>query len=239
VEYSTGHSQGGPVDVNTLKDEELSLRLRNAEDAFVERKLFSDSSDWLKTAVAFANSAPIGYPAVLFIGVKDDGSPESKDENVESIMKSFGQRVSKAYPEIYYLTRTLTVEGKEILAIIIPGSEARPHFSGPSYVRIGSESRKASEEQFERLLVSRNSKANEILKWLGKLVTVNHMSTESEMHVYGSVTSSERLFVTDCNQFYVTLENKTKGYRKSIPLGRITLSYDEKNDCLEFEVRLV
>lgn len=227
------------MDVSTLKDEDLLLRLQNTEDAFVERKVFSDSKDWLKTAVAFANSTPIGYPAVLFIGVRNDGSPEEKSENIEAVMKSFCNKVSKAFPEIYYLPKTLNVEGKEVLAIIIPGSETRPHFSGPSYVRIGSESREASEKQFNRLLTSRNNKANEILKWRDKLVTVNHMSTESEMHVYGSVTSSERLSMVECNQFYVTLEEKTKNYRKSIPLGRITLSYDDKNNCLELEVRLV
>lgn len=227
------------MDANTLKDEELLLRLRNTEDAFVERKIFSDSSDWLKTTVAFANSTPIGYPAVLFIGVKNDGTPEGKDENVESIMRSFGQRVSKAYPEIYYFPRTLAVEGKEVLAIVIPGSEARPHFSGPSYVRVGSESRKASEGQFNRLLTSRNSKAREILKWRGKLVTVDNMNVASQVSRVGSVGSRERLSVVDCNQFYATLENETAVSRKSIPLGRIELSYDEKNDCLKLEVRPV
>lgn len=225
------------MDVNALKDEELSLRLCNTEDAFVERKLFSDSSDWLKTAVAFANSAPIGYPAVLFIGVKNDGTPEAKDENIESIMKSFGQKVSKAYPEIYYLPRTLTVDGKEVLAIIIPGSEARPHFSGPSYVRVGSESRKASEKQFQRLLASRNSKASEILRWRNKLVTVDNMNLERWVHVSGPVGSSERLWVLDCNQFYVTLENKDRQYHKSVPLERVAVCYDRENDCLKIEVR--
>lgn len=220
-----------------LKDAELLLRLRNTEDAFVERKLFSDSRDWLKTAVAFANSTPVGYPAVLFIGVKNDGSPEGKTENTEAVMKSFGKKVGKAYPEIYYLPRTLAVSGKEVLAIIIPGSADRPHFAGPSYVRVGSESREASEGQFNSLLASRNSKAGEVLKWRDKLITLDHMSTGDQTHVFGPVTSSERLFVTGCNQFYVTLENKTAGYRKSIPLGRLDISYDEKNDCLRLEMR--
>jgi Schlafen, AlbA_2 len=231
---ASGIPKGGTVDVNTLKDEELLLRLRNTGDAFVERKLFSDSSDWLKTTVAFANSTPIGYPPVLFIGVKNDGTPEDRHESIESIMRSFGQRVSKAYPEIYYVAKTLTVESKEVLAIIIPGSEGRPHFTGPSFVRVGSESRKASEKQFERLLASRNSKANEILRWRGKLVTVGNITTL----LHGPQRTTERLSVVDCNQFYVTLEDKIKSNRKSIPLGRIMLSYDERNGCLELEVRL-
>jgi predicted HTH transcriptional regulator len=53
-----------------ISDHDLVLRLRSFEDAFVERKTSADSKDWLKTIVAFANTAPVGYPAVLFIGVK-------------------------------------------------------------------------------------------------------------------------------------------------------------------------
>jgi predicted HTH transcriptional regulator len=66
-----------------LKDEGLLLRLRNFEDNFVERKTSADSKDWLKTVVAFANSTPVGYPAVLFIGVKDDGTPEERTVNLD------------------------------------------------------------------------------------------------------------------------------------------------------------
>lgn len=227
------------MDANALTDEDLKLKLSATEDAFVERKLFSDSGDWLKTAVAFANSAPVGYPAVLFIGVKNDGTPEDRAENIESVMKSFDKKVSRVYPKIYYLPKALNVCGKEVLAIMIPGSTDRPHFAGPAYVRVGSESRAASEKEFQRLIASRNSKAREILRWSNKLVSVNYMSSESEVNVYGSVRSTERLFVLDCNQFYATLENRTANYRKSIPLERIKISYDQKNDCLELEVCLI
>lgn len=125
------------MDANGLTGEDLRMRLAATEDAFVERKLFSDSRDWLKTAVAFANSTPLGYPAVLFIGVKDDGTPEGRDENIESVMKSFDKKVSTVYPRIYYLSKVLNVCGKEVLAIMIPGSTERPHFAGPAYVRAG------------------------------------------------------------------------------------------------------
>jgi predicted HTH transcriptional regulator len=57
-----------------FSDQELLLKLRNFEDNFVERKTISDNKDWLKTVVAFANSVPIGYPAILFISVKNDGT---------------------------------------------------------------------------------------------------------------------------------------------------------------------
>ena len=43
----------------------------------VGRKTFKDERDWKKTAVAFANSAPVGLPAVLYIGVRDNGDIET------------------------------------------------------------------------------------------------------------------------------------------------------------------
>lgn len=222
---------------NDLKDEELLLRLSNTEDSFVERKVFSDSGDWLKTAVAFANSAPIGDHAVLFIGVKNDGTPEERDDNLEGVMKSFGQKLARAYPKIYYLTRVLTVCGKERLAIIIPGSADRPHFAGPSYVRVGSESREASEEQFAALIASRNSKVREILNWQGKLITVEHLTPASKILTVGPVFTSELLWVVDCNQFYVTLENRDGKFTKSFPLSRVEISFDHSNNRLNLEYR--
>jgi hypothetical protein len=48
-----------------LSDADLS-RLTTFEDAFVERKSPGETRDLLKTAVAFANSTPVGYPAILF-----------------------------------------------------------------------------------------------------------------------------------------------------------------------------
>jgi hypothetical protein len=59
-----------------LSDADLLARLKNFEDHFVERKTIGDQKDWKKTAVAFANSAPIGYPAVLYIGARENGQIE-------------------------------------------------------------------------------------------------------------------------------------------------------------------
>lgn len=57
------------INSNRLSDDDLlSSRLSNTEDNFVERKRFSDDRQWLRTAVAFANSCPIGYPGILSSG---------------------------------------------------------------------------------------------------------------------------------------------------------------------------
>src|SRR5215470_4439010 len=138
--------------MNPPTDEELRVWLHDPEHSFIERKVFSDSKDWLKTVVAFANSAPVGYPAVLFIGVMDDGTPEQISPDLDSIQRSLSQKVSAAYPTIYYETRILDLAGAKVLAVLVPGSPSRPHFAGPAYVREASKSVAASKEQFDQLI---------------------------------------------------------------------------------------
>ena len=81
-----------------ISDQDLLLRLQSFEDAFVERKTCGDSKDWLKTVVAFANSTPVDYPAVLFVGVKDDGTPEEKPVDLDSLQRTLSKQLTNAYP---------------------------------------------------------------------------------------------------------------------------------------------
>jgi len=211
-------------------DADLLLRLKNYEDHFNERKTSGDSRDWLKTVVGFANSAPIGYPAVLYIGVRDDGGIE-RGVNLDSLQKTLGKKLEDAYPPVYYMTRVLEKDGKQFLAIIVPGSADRPHFAGPSYVRVGSETRIASELQFQNLIALRQSKAYEILKWKGKTVALEIRNDPTRLQFNPSYVTLE-----DCNQFYVTYVSA--GTNTSMPLSRVHLSFDHKEKCLKLEVPL-
>ena len=220
-----------------LDDEELLLRLNNFEDNFVERKTSGDSKDWLKTVVAFANSTQIGYPAVLYIGVKDNGSPEDKPVNLDSLQKSFSKEISQAYPTIYYVTKTLNVGGRQVLAVVVPGSPDRPHFAGQAYSREGSKTVVASKVQFEEMIASRNSKVYEILKWKAKDITIAKFDVGWPGQQFFSVVQREIATVADCNQFYVTLE-RPGGKKHCIPLGSTEVSYDAGAGRLELRTRL-
>ncbi len=218
-----------------LSDEDLLNRLTNFEDHFIERKTCGDHKDWVKTVVAFANSAPDGYPCILFIGVKNDGEIEAPQQNLDSVQKTLNTKLKDVYPAPAYLPKILTKDARQALAVIVLGSELRPHFSGPAYVRKGSESISASDEQFNELIVRRNSKANRILECKGRVVTVINV-----MQVpYGLQTSQWAEFTTifDCNQFWVTFENRTSGTKESIPLDRVDLSFDDAKGRLRVEVR--
>src|SRR5437870_2779131 len=112
-------------------DEQLHQWKNPAEDNFIERKTVGDAGDWVKTIVAFANSAPLDRCAVLYIGVRDDGSVENLG-NLDSVQKTLRQKLHMVYPPVGYTTRVLTAGSQEFLCVLVPGSPQRPHFAGPA-----------------------------------------------------------------------------------------------------------
>ena len=205
-----------------LTDADILIRLTDLEDSFTERKTVNDLGDCLKTAVAFANSTPIDYPAILFVGVRNNGEVEGIP-NPEKIQNSVSEKIAAAYPTIYHATRVLARDGKTFLAVVIPGSPSRPHFAGPSYVRDDNKSVLASRDQFDHLIAERNSKAYEILKWRGKIVTKRIVQTANRNATYESP-----VVIVDCNQFYVRLANPSAPSEcHSIPLRLIEIGYDD------------
>jgi hypothetical protein len=222
-----------------IRDEEILLKLTTTfEDSFVERKTSSDAQDWIKTAVGFANSAPVGYPAILFIGVRDDGAIEG-GTNLDSLQKTLSHKFTAIYPPLYYWPKVLEQNGKQFLAVIVPGSDIRPHFAGPSYVRRGSQTMVASEEQFAELIAVRSEKSREILKWKNKPITMHKINPENVMHSLGRVGHTQAMFVKDCNQFYVTLaESELEGAtHRSHALRSVDISFDHRERRLALDIR--
>jgi predicted HTH transcriptional regulator len=216
-----------------LSDEELNRMRRDTENSFVERKTVSDKRGWLHTAVAFANSVPIDYPAVLFVGINDDGTLQqvAPDHDWERQQKTVNEELNRAYPPLYVLPKIIRDEqGREFLAVIVPGSPQRPHFTGKAYIRVGPETKEASEEQFDNLIVQRSSKVYEILKWKGKTVTVDI----SIRQVISGTSYSQGTWpgtVEDCNNFWVSLLTETK-QPVVCSLALVDLSFDSSNNRL-------
>lgn len=211
-----------------FSDTDLLARLTTFEDGFVERKLFSDTGDWLKTAVAFANSLPVGTAGVMFVGVKNNGSIEARKdaEDLESVQRKVMKRIAEAYPPIPAFPKILEKNGKQFIAVIIPASENPPHFAGQSYVRSGSDSMPASEQEFDRLIARRNSTAAKILEWIGKEVTILLIRTNDMNPI-----SRKGRTIKDCNQYWMELENG-----ECHPLENIKNSFDRQNGRLELHV---
>jgi predicted HTH transcriptional regulator len=219
--------------VINLSDADLLARLKNFEDQFVERKTVSDGRDWLKTVVGFANSTPIDYPAVLYIGVRDDGTFESKECDFDGIQKKFNREMQNIYPRAAYFPKIITEGGNQALAVIVPGSPLRPHFAGPSFVRRGSQTFEASEVEFERLIATRSSKVYQISKYITRSVSYVNISVN---HGQEMPSAPVDRVVVDCNEFWVTLSGQGVDKRSYI-LSDVELSFDHRQNRLQLEIK--
>ncbi len=215
--------------IQTLSDEALLLKLQGDEHDFVERKPLGQQGEWLQVAVAFANSAPMGWPAVLFIGANDKGEPQEKPEQLKRLSDSLVARLNQVYPPIYCDARPVHVGDKACLAVIIPGSTSRPHFAGQAYVRIGDQVQVASEQQFAELIASHSSKARMILEWKGKAISAMDRHPQA-----GDSYHSTKTTVVDCNSHFATFKKRDGDDSRlfSESLSRIELDFDHRYERL-------
>jgi hypothetical protein len=156
-----------------LNDTALKEMATQSESELVERKQSRPSPRDIRIVlVAFANSVRSNECAVLFIGIGPRGEMvgvKDADGDQREIRKIAEH---ECYPPVECRFRVLQIDGKEIVAVLIPHSKQRPHFTGHSYVRKGSESQRSSEEQMETLIASRNDKASRLLERLGEKILI-------------------------------------------------------------------
>ena len=220
------------------------------EDSLLERKVESDLKDLLKTLVAFANSVRPGHIATILIGEKDDGTVAGVS-NPDNIQKKIREECEKIYPPItpFWRSQTYVKDGEPCVRVEIEYSGETPHFGGPAWLRRGSETVKASDEVFQRLIEFRLSKVRELAKWVDKEITVDGDAGSVEYeerrrvgHSRWPGQHSARLrFV---NSFWATLEafegNLPDGKPKTLsePLEKLMLSWDDHAKRLKVLVKL-
>ncbi|MGB8494777.1 MAG: ATP-binding protein [Candidatus Acidiferrum sp.] len=210
---------------------ELLARMRRFEDSFVERKPLGDRRDWLRTAVAFANSTPESKYAVMYLGVTDRGEIQEHNDNLETLQKTLRKELDKAYPTINYMSVVIEENSRLALAVIFPHSKKRPPFAGPAYVRIGAESIPATEEQFNELIARRNSKANKLLDHKGQFVTVMN-STKINGQIHESMWGGP-VRIYDCDDTALTLAIGTDPKDRSMfPLSQVEVLFDHVQNRL-------
>ncbi len=216
-----------------MNESDLLRRLHSTEHTFVERKTTGDSKDWLKTVVAFANTLEPNQEGVLFIGATDSGHIQASSPDLDKLQKTFSEKMQSAYPPIYYTTQTVNEDGKECLAVIVPGSPSKPHFAGPLYVRDGSKTVKADLEKYEFMLASRLDKVRELEKWIGKSITVRTFSRGQGVG-YVLHQSEEEAKLISVNQFFITIYFRNANW--SYSLKRFEITFDNKANRLEIEL---
>jgi hypothetical protein len=227
----------------TLTRSQIAQMIEQPEGPLVERKPSRvNAREIRQTVVAFANTVSGGDEALLFIGVRDDGVIEGCDDT-DAMQKTVRDVCDKqCYPAIAFRIEILP-EHKNVVAVVIPPSENRPHFAGPAYVRRGSESVSASNDVFDELIHSRNSKAAALLEYkkrhtILRVIGLGHRLGEARLAVDNHHRELMQCKVSECNAQYVRFERiDGDGRRFSEPLENITITYNEEKWCPELIVK--
>ena len=210
----------------------LVARLANHEDALVERKPEGPSASEIRaTAVAFANSVPQGSTGVIFFGVTNDGKVAGVSSS-DSLQKTIRRQLqTECYPPIEYQAHVLQVDGKAVVAVEIPESTRKPHFAGAAYLRRGSENVPASEQEYERLIASRNTVAGALARAIGQVWTVTAIGKQlgdtKPIQQPGHRESTE-CRIEDVNAPFVRLYQIGVGRLLTEQISHAEISYDER-----------
>jgi hypothetical protein len=155
-------------------DEDLRALLRGGEGSRVEFKETGNRDTVKKAAVAFANRLWEPEPAVLFLGVRNDGTVVGV-ANRDNTIRDARRYVEECFPPIdHYEVRPLDHEGRVVVAVIIWESPAAPHFTGKAFVRRGAESLEASADMYETLIGYRSSAARHLGPWVRRDIDVEY-----------------------------------------------------------------
>jgi hypothetical protein len=206
------------------KDTDFALdRLTWPEGPLIEKKTDGDHKDWAKTLVAFANSNLSPECAVLFIGASN--IPPHRGIRSPNDIDTIQRRVAeiareRCYPpiEIRFVPLILKQEEGEchVLAVVVPASQSRPHFTGPAYIREGSRSRPASKEVFDELIASNNSVA-------AKILALKNRQTQWKLVASNGVYFLNNATVFGCTATSAQIRDDTTGFEHPIPLTDIAL----------------
>lgn len=231
-----------------LTEADLITRLKGSEGSFMERKQSLKSKEVKEALVAFANSLPENQEAVLFIGVAPDGKSvgvPKADECQKEISKLAKE---SCYPPVPCTPTVLQYEGVEVVAAVVQHSKQRPHFVGHAFIRVGSETKKASPEMMEQLIASRSEKSRRILREKMQLVTAiwkrksNSPPKEIAMQRFFAqarggqhishgqqwdVEDKRECRIESCDSHVVHLHDISTGSNYSASLENVKIDYDD------------
>ncbi len=208
--------------------DDLKKLVRTEESEMLERKKSCPNGAELRqTLVAFANSVPSGQFGVILVGIGPDRSlhsVQSPDSVQQTILKVAS---NDCFPPVRCSLQLFEHEGHDLLAVIIPHSSERPHFTGKSYLRIGSVSKEASDVQFEALINSRHDKIERIAQYLDRTVDVRfHEGTWIwDSHPTAGSPSDGRFRIKACDRWLVMLTDPHLEWTIGVPTDIIRIEW--------------
>jgi hypothetical protein len=222
--------------------EELAVLVLAHEDSFVERKTTPHRTDVVETLVAFANTHH-DREAVLFLGVQPDGTPVGV-KDPEKVQQSVAEwAMHQCFPPVRHQCVILNgLAADPVVAVLVPTSDERPHFTGHAFVRAGSRTEKASGRLLDELIASRNTKAGAILRCKGRTVTLHSPFPMRDLGRGESPRGAGHIYectVEGCSAHSVELYHAGSGRLLSWPLERLDITADpEHRRCLRLIVRV-
>jgi hypothetical protein len=204
------------------------------EDCLLERKTESDLKDLRKTLVAFANSVKPGHTAVILIGERDDGTIQGV-KSPDNIQKKVRETCDEIYPPILWKSKVYEKEEMHCVRVDIEYDGETPHFGGSSWVRKGSETIKASDEVFQKLIELRLGKVRELEKWIDKTITIApDPQAMAVPHFLQNLPVRKRFEskLLGINNFWATFLREDRTNNMSMPLEKIILNWDDKHNRL-------
>lgn len=138
-----------------MTDAQLAALLDDLESDRVERKESASDGDKIRQAIcAFANDLPgHGQPGVLFVGVRDDGSPVGlriADQLLQNLASMRGDGNILPFPSLDVQKRHL--KGHDVAVVFVHPSAAPPvRFKGTIWIRSGPRRGIASPDDERRL----------------------------------------------------------------------------------------
>jgi len=207
-------------------------RLPHPEDGLTERKPESAGGDFKIALVALANTAPAGKEDVLFIGVGDKGEVLGC-KGIDSLQKTIS-RICRddCYPPIEHQMAARNLDGKAALAVIIPHSPKRPHFSGHAYHRVGAKSEKSDETQYLEFIASRSTAGAKLLEYKGRPVKMYALGKK-----FGEPAPLEQRYeegdlcvIEACDPHGATFSLSSSGRRVYEPLENFSVGREPNGD---------
>ncbi len=213
-----------------MTPEQLLALVAQPEHSLLERKPPTvNRSELRQTLVAFANTVQDGQEAVLLIGVHDDGTLLGTNTPDETQRLVRAVATQDCYPPIVIQQTVIRPNGLNVIAVVVPSSRSRPHFTGSAYVRVGAESVAATAQQYEELIASRHE-ACRILQTWRTLITVwevgfqlNHMRA-----IPGQGRAFRECMIQECTPHIIRIRDDASGEAFAVPMRHIDITYDEQ-----------
>ena len=145
--------------------EKMNELLSTEEDERIERKAGFDHKEIRQALIAFANDQAGRGGGYLIIGQAPNkeirGIKLNKDE---AQLKIADIAKDQCRPTIPVSIEVIERDGKRVVVVEVRASPAKPHFHGDAWVRVGSQTRRATDAEIVLLRASHENRKLAILK---------------------------------------------------------------------------